>query len=148
MKIFVTRHGETEYSLKNVVCGSTDCKFTERGRKQAQDLAEKLNKRSSQIDIIYSSPLIRARETAEIISGVISVPVVVDDRLREQNCGAYEGRVQRNDPEFIKARRQYAGRLNGGSSILQLTQQVYRSEERRVGKECLTQCRSRWSPYH
>ena len=125
MKIYVTRHGETEYSLKNIVCGSTDCPLTGYGREQAQELAEHIKAQNLGIDVIYSSPLIRAKETADIVAAALSVPVVVDVRLREQDCGAFEGNVPRNDEEFNTQRRNFADRLRGGESILQLAQRVY-----------------------
>ena len=125
MKLYVTRHGETEYSLKNIVCGSTDCPLTDSGREQAQKLADNIKNRNLHIGIIYTSPLVRALETAKIISKAVSVPFIVDNRLREQNCGAYEGKVQRDDKVFNAARQHFAARLNGGDSILRLAQRVY-----------------------
>jgi probable phosphoglycerate mutase len=121
----VTRHGETEYSLNNIICGSTDCPLTDYGREQARKLAEDIRDSNLRIDVVYTSPLLRARETAEIISKAISVPCIVDDRLREQDCGAYEGNANRDDKEFNSARRHFANRLRGGDSALRLAQRVY-----------------------
>jgi len=125
MKLYVTRHGETEYSLNNIVCGSSDCPLTEKGREQARVLSGDIIAKNLQIGIIYSSPLIRARETAEIIANAISVPLIIDNRLREQNYGAYEGNVKRDDPGLFKARQHFANRLCGGDSTLRLAQRVY-----------------------
>ena len=125
MRLYLTRHGETEYSLNNDVCGSTDCPLTDKGREQAKDLAGYIMDTGLNIGAIYSSPLVRARETAEIISKAISVPYIVDNRLREQSCGAYEGVTKRDDQEFKTAIQQFANRLKGGDSALQLAQRVY-----------------------
>lgn len=125
MKIFITRHGETEYSLNNIVCGSTDSVLTDKGREQARRLADNIKDCNMRIDVIYTSPLVRARETAEIISKANSVPIIVDKRLREQNCGFYEGKVKRNDAAFNDAIIHFANRLKGGDSALQLAQRVY-----------------------
>jgi len=125
MKLYVTRHGETEYSLNNIVCGSTDCPLTDFGRGQARGLAEDIVDRKINIGLIYSSPLIRARETADIIADVFAVPVFVDYRLREQHFGAYEGNVKRDDAVLSEVRKNFAHRLSGGESTLQLAQRVY-----------------------
>ena len=125
MRLFLTRHGETDFSLNNTVCGSTDCPLTDKGREQARDLADYIKGKGLYIAVIYSSPLVRARETAEIISKAISAPVIVDDRLREQSCGAYEGVTKRDDQEFNRAIKHFANRLQGGDSALQLAQRVY-----------------------
>ena len=125
MKIYVTRHGETQYSLKNIVCGSTDCQLTEKGRMQALELAGVIIKKNLHITAIYSSPLLRAKETAGIIKSAISVPCIIDSRLREQDCGAYESNAMRDDTEFNTAIRQHANRLKGGDSAFMLAQRVY-----------------------
>ena len=125
MKLYVARHGETEYTLNNIVCGSTDCLLTDKGREQARRLADDIKSKNVHIGVIYTSPLRRAMETAEIISNAISVPCIVDARLREQNCGAYEGTVKRNDKEFNASRLHFANRLKGGDSALRLAQRVY-----------------------
>ena len=125
MKLYVTRHGETEYSLKGVVCGTTDCPLTDFGRQQALSLAEEIRGKGIKIDMIYSSPLIRAKETAEVLAAKISVPIVVDERLREQDCGGFEGKAKRDDKRFSNARFHFANSLDGGESTLQLAQRVY-----------------------
>jgi len=125
MKLYVTRHGETEYSLNNIVCGSTDSPLTENGREQARRLADNIRSGDLRISLIYTSPLIRAQETAEIISKTISVPYVIDSRIREQDCGIYEGRAKRDDKEFNAALQNFANRLRGGESAFQLAQRVY-----------------------
>jgi len=125
MKLYITRHGETEYSLHNIVCGSTDCPLTGKGREQAQRLADNIINRNLHIDLIYTSPLVRAQKTAEIISKAISAPYIIDNRIREQDCGAYEGAVKRDDQDVNAAMQNFANRLHGGESAFQLAQRVY-----------------------
>jgi len=125
MKVYLTRHGETQYSLDHIVCGSTDCPLTKTGEAQALELANALKNSDCDIGIIYTSPLIRAYDTAKIIADVLGVPCIVDTRLREQNCGAYEGAVSRDDAQYNKNRVHFANRLKGGDSTLMLAQRVY-----------------------
>ena len=63
MKLYVARHGETEWNALNKVCGRTDLPLTEKGFQQAEKLAERTENLG--IDIIIASPMLRARQTAE-----------------------------------------------------------------------------------
>jgi probable phosphoglycerate mutase len=90
MKLILTRHGETHWNLLRKTQGGTDTELTEKGRKQARLLAGRL--RGEKIDVIYSSSLSRARETAQIISAVTGAGVVSDPDLNEYGFGQWEGR--------------------------------------------------------
>ena len=65
MKIVIARHGETDWNAEKRLMGQTDIHLNENGRKQAKSLKEEL--KSFNFDICFSSPLARAKETAEII---------------------------------------------------------------------------------
>ena len=65
MTLYLTRHGETEWNVQNKICGITDVELTDKGRAQAKELGEKL--RDYKIDLIVSSPLKRALETARMV---------------------------------------------------------------------------------
>jgi len=67
MKVYFTRHGQNEWNAKNIVCGVNDIPLNEKGKAQAKYLADKISD-IGDIDIIVSSPLSRAKETAEIIA--------------------------------------------------------------------------------
>ena len=88
--IYIVRHCEAEGNNKRLFQGSTDCDITEMGEKQL----ELLKKRFSDIhlDIIYTSPLIRARKTALAIKGDREIPVVSDKGLTEIHGGVVEGK--------------------------------------------------------
>lgn len=73
MTLYLTRHGETEWNVQNKVCGITDVELTDKGRSQAKELGEKL--RDHKIDLIVSSPLKRALETARIAEGAGAYPL-------------------------------------------------------------------------
>lgn len=87
--LYIARHGQTIWNAQNKVCGITDVDLTDKGREQAKELALAVADKS--IDVIISSPLKRAVETSEIVSDTCNIPVIIDERLIEQNYGIYEG---------------------------------------------------------
>lgn len=99
MKLYVTRHGQTQWNQDNLICGVSDIELNENGIQQARQLASSLKEYS--INEIYSSPLIRARTTAEIVSKELQIPVMIDQRLFEQDYGIYEGTL-RGTEEFLE----------------------------------------------
>ncbi len=99
--ICLLRHGETAYNAEgNKYCGRTDIDLTEKGLSQAKRMNELL--RDYNFDAIFSSPLHRAKLTAQIASGRPE-DVMTDDRLIEVDFGLWEGRTpeefQAKDPE-------------------------------------------------
>lgn len=82
------RHGESVNNASDRVNGVTDCALTERGREQARDAARHL--RGIGISSVLTSPLVRARETAEIVAAGLGLEVRVVDGLTERNWGALE----------------------------------------------------------
>lgn len=90
MKLYVIRHGETEWNVQKRLQGRSDVELNERGRALARVTAKAL--RDVAFDEIYSSPLKRAYETAEIIRGDRNIPVIADERLLEIGFGKCEGR--------------------------------------------------------
>lgn len=87
--IYLIRHGETELNSKGVYYGWTDCRLNDRGLAQAEELAEILQHVS--FDVVISSTLERAVETAVIVSGFSRDGIILDERLREMNFGEWEG---------------------------------------------------------
>jgi len=130
MKIYFTRHGQNDWNAANKVCGANDIPLNETGKLQAEALAlEVANK--GDIDIIVTSPLLRAMETAEIVSSMIKKPIIVDKRFTEWNYGKYEG-VDRHGTyeegrlQFQEAKLEFAVRIGEtGESLLQLSHRVY-----------------------
>ncbi len=98
LKLWLIRHGETEWSQTRRHTGRTDLPLTEAGREQAAALKERLA--SVSFADVYSSPLRRASETA-ILAG-LGDRVVFDDDLSEWDYGIYEGRttleIQKEQP--------------------------------------------------
>ena len=122
MHLYVARHGETLWNTLNKVCGRTDLPLTEEGFRQARLLAERVEQLP--IDMIISSPMLRARQTAEPAAKRKNLPILTDDRLIEQNYGIYEG-VDRQDPGFLANKRQFAFRYPGGESMMDVAYRVY-----------------------
>jgi probable phosphoglycerate mutase len=83
------RHGETDWNARGLSQGGVDIPLNPTGLAQARSAAERLGSRG--IATIVSSPLTRARVTAEIVGAALSVPVQTDDGLREVRFGVQEG---------------------------------------------------------
>lgn len=88
MNLYVVRHGQTIWNVEKRVQGITDIPLTEKGRLEAKELQELV--KSLNIDVVISSPLKRARETAKILVDS-KLPVNVDDRIKERDWGMNEG---------------------------------------------------------
>lgn len=86
-QLLVIRHGQTEWSRAGKHTGRTDIPLTDRGRDEARDAARTLA--GWNLERAYTSPLRRARETAELVSPACGVDV--DDRLVEWDYGVFEG---------------------------------------------------------
>ena len=99
---YFVRHGETTWNAEGRLCGSTDAPLSGLGRRQAQLLAQRFQ--SMVVEALYSSPLIRALETARIMGHEIGCKPVIDPRLTELHYGAWEGRifdeVKRTEPTY------------------------------------------------
>ena len=89
MRFLFIRHGETDWNAQGLMQGLTDIPLNERGIEQAAAAAERL--KSFPISKIITSPQIRARKTAEIISRSFGLNVEPDLDLRERSFGDYEG---------------------------------------------------------
>ena len=131
MKLYVARHGETGWNALNKVCGRTDVPLTELGVKQAEALADRVE--GLGIDLIISSPMARALDTARPAARRLGLPILTDDRLIEQNYGIFEG-VDRQDPGFLQNKRQFAFRYPGGESMMDVAHRVYGLLEELKGK--------------
>ena len=90
--LLLVRHGETDWNADGRWQGHADVPLNERGRAQAQALAEQLAAEEP-LDVVYSSDLARARETAEIVARRLGVELVLERDLREIDVGSREGRT-------------------------------------------------------
>lgn len=89
MKLLLVRHGEIPSNVKKIYAGKSSEELTLKGMSQAAEAAEILN--SYSIHKIYSSPIHRAFQTAQIISTETGITVDVEDSFREMELGPWEG---------------------------------------------------------
>lgn len=87
--ILLARHGESDWNRSKQWQGFADRPLTERGRRQAAELAERLE--ATELDAIYASDLQRARETAEIVARAKGLAVETRPDLREVDVGSWSG---------------------------------------------------------
>ncbi|HJC47491.1 MAG TPA: histidine phosphatase family protein [Candidatus Lachnoclostridium pullistercoris] len=101
MRLYLIRHGQTDWNVAGKIQGCHDIPLNETGKKQAQYLAEGMKKRP--VTHVYSSPQIRALETARAIAASQGVEVTAIPGLREVEFGDWEGmtwgEIKERDPE-------------------------------------------------
>ena len=89
MKLYFVRHGESEANTRRVISNrESPFGLTDLGRQQAKSLADKL--KDIPITAIFSSPVLRARETADILSQLLRQTYQITEALREYDCGILE----------------------------------------------------------
>ena len=89
--VYIVRHGETELNVKRVIQGQTDSPLTKLGEKQARERGNNLS--HINFDAVYSSDLLRAKRTAEIILLEKKLAVSTTKALRERAFGRFEGKT-------------------------------------------------------
>ncbi|WP_291651047.1 histidine phosphatase family protein [Clostridium sp.] len=88
-KLYLTRHGETEWNEKGIIQGWGDSPLTALGIKQAEWLRDRM--KDIHIDVIYASPIGRAYNTAKIVKGDRDITLKPNDGLKEIRIGGWEG---------------------------------------------------------
>ncbi|GAA2676596.1 bifunctional RNase H/acid phosphatase [Nonomuraea recticatena] len=105
--LLLLRHGETPLSAERRFSGLGDPELNPNGLAQAEAAARRLSAPPYRLDVVVSSPLKRARRTAEAVAGLAGLDVEVDDDLRETDFGAWEGHtfteIQRRWPAELAA---------------------------------------------
>ena len=96
------RHGETDANVQGLVCGGEwDIALNEKGRQQAAECAAEHDALLQNVDAVYVSPLLRARQTAEIVTANLDVPHIVIEDLGEWKLGEYARRPFADVPPFF-----------------------------------------------
>ncbi len=100
INLYFVRHGETDYNVEGRFIGVSDQPLNKNGIEQAKKTAKLLKKINPKYDLILTSPLKRASQTAEMISKEFNpeLPIIVEDLLKERNYGVFEGKT----PEELK----------------------------------------------
>lgn len=130
-KIYIVRHGKTDWNVKGLLQGSADIEINEEGIQQAKELATMIN--LDEIDICICSPLKRTRKTAEILIGD-KKEIIYDDMIVERRFGNYEGKPINFD--LIETKWNY--KLNDSSNNIEsLKDCLARADEflKRIKKE-------------
>ena len=124
MRIFSTRHGQTDYNKDELILGTTDLELNATGVAQAEELAEKVAEMNC-IDIIIASPMKRAMATARAVAARTGLDIVTEERFREWNYGEYEGR-SRFAEGFAENKTEFGVKMGRtGESLLMLAHRVY-----------------------
>lgn len=128
-RLYLVRHGETEWNKASKVQGRTDTELSEEGIRQAHKLAKRLA--GENIDHVYSSSLKRALKTAEIATGHRKCGIIKSEKYHEICLGPWEGltineikekysehfRTYREDPANFK--------LPGAETFMELSERTY-----------------------
>jgi len=134
--LLLLRHGETPLSVDRRFSGlGDDPELTPKGLAQAEAAARRLSGDPYRLDAIVSSPLRRARQTAEAVAARTGLSVEVDDELRETDFGAWEGHT------FTEVQRRWPAELSawladpdvappGGESFAAVAERVERAQRR------------------
>ena len=116
-RLWLIRHGATEWNVHKRAQGQADIALTDRGRTQAKEVAVALAAFS--LDAIYSSDLVRSVDTARAIAEEQGLEVVTDPAFREIDQGEWTGlevgEIQRRWPDLWGAARHYTARPGGES---------------------------------
>lgn len=107
MKILFVRHGESVDDIEDRYGGSADFDLTERGKEQVSESAKKVSSLDEKFEVILSSPLKRALQTAEIIANELHIEVEVFEYLKERNLngvltGLVRSEAKKKYPEQVE----------------------------------------------
>jgi len=127
--IVLIRHGETDWNVEGRYQGQADPPLNSLGVQQAQQLALELG--NSSIDILYTSPLLRTKQTADLISDKLSKPQFDEPRLMEIHQGDWQTRLRSEIeslyPELFSAWETDPWKVNppGGEHLSEVQARVY-----------------------
>ena len=119
----ILRHGQAENNTRGIVSSKKDdsIHITEKGREELIDVTRKFNKEGTKVSAIYSSPLVRTKESAEIFAKEVGLEsdVIYDDRLAEYGFGDFEGKPFKDFLEFEeKYMKEFETPVPNGESYL------------------------------
>lgn len=100
MKLYVMRHGQIDWNVLEKIQGCTDIELNETGLQQAENAKQKFNE--YEIDLIFCSPLKRAKKTAEIVNQDKKVPIICEKKIVERNFGYLEGMTNSEIKDIMK----------------------------------------------
>jgi len=138
LELLLVRHGETAGNREKLFFGSTDYPLNENGRNQAKMAAEKI--KPFPPTVIYTSPLLRAVQTARCIGEYLGLSVIVKDGLREMDFGLWEGLAYQQIQEKFPIKWQdwsrdwWGVKVPGGESTCEMCMRVGKAVEEIIQK--------------
>ncbi len=125
-RYYLMRHGEAVSNVKKILSSYPELFFnplTNRGVKQVKDNLKKIKKLN--LDLIVTSPLLRAKQTAEIIAQELHLPIVIDFDLREIDFGEFNGKKEETYNQLIKDQyNQYFTKPTGGENLTEVKRRM------------------------
>ena len=158
-KLILLRHGQSEWNASNQFTGWVDVALTEKGRAEAKRGGELLKEKNILPDVLYTSLLRRAIQTANIAldeADRLWIPVTRDWRLNERHYGALQGlnkadtKEKYGDEKFMTWRRSYGTpppELDDNSEYSQAHDPRYANLDQVPRTECLKDVVARFIPY-
>jgi probable phosphoglycerate mutase len=128
-RLILIRHGETDWNVEGRYQGQADPPLNQQGLAQAHQLTQKLQ--SAGLDMLYSSPLRRALETAQILAEALNIPLHTDSRLMEIHQGEWQTllytEIAARYPEVFHRwqTEPWTVTIPGGENIAQVQKRVY-----------------------
>ncbi|MFA4999237.1 MAG: class I tRNA ligase family protein [Parcubacteria group bacterium] len=140
---FLMRHGEADSNVLNIVSSypeAAEMELTEKGIKQVEKVAKYLKKR--QIDLVISSPLKRAIDTAKIVAETCGIKYTIDERLAEYNFGSMNGKPTEEFEAFVGGHEgKFVKTPEGGETLPEIRKRMLsllkELEEKHKGKKVL-----------
>jgi alpha-ribazole phosphatase len=143
-RVYLIRHGETDGSREGRLLGSTDLPLTERGERQVRRLAELLPAElfvPNASTLCMASPMLRAQQTAQAVTGASGLPITTDPDLREMDFGAWEGLTSAEvEEQYPGGQQEWAAptvetAFPDGESLGEFEERVARAQARIVASE-------------
>jgi phosphoserine phosphatase len=139
MRMFLVRHGETDWNRQGRCQGVTDLELNQSGFRQAEEVAEYL--RDEEIHFVYSSNLQRAFQTAQVICRPHGLTVNIEDNFRELDHGEFEGltfaQIRAAYPGFIHRWREEPAelRIPGGERLIDVAKRAWNGVDRIIQRQ-------------
>ena len=136
--VLLIRHGASAANREKQLTGRLDSPLSREGTRQVKKIARYLAKRYPEVNVIYTSPLSRALDTAKIITHAVSAPIYLEDDLIEMNFGLWEGLKKdllKNSKEWEQYRKDpFHFTFPDGESPQAVKQRIVSFKERLLAK--------------
>ena len=122
-KFYAMRHGEAEHNVKEIMSSlpSNEHHLTEKGKENVKEASDQL--KDHDIDLVFFSPMMRTKETAELVSELLDIPeenIIVEDRFTEYKSGSFEGKPVSAWHEEMDKIERFSEAVDGGETYNQL----------------------------